>query len=561
MTGIATNVSSIGTLANLYTSETGSLVGAINENYQRNRSTDDLANDAYIQSYSNASSISTNSTGIATNVTGIATNASGISTNTSAITANDTDIAANTSSISTNTSGISTNSTGIATNSSSISMINDRTLANFSSGARVFDEPRSKNVSVGTLSALNLTSGRNNTAIGNESLKENTTGNSNTAVGYKSMNANVKGNFNSAFGINSLRSNTSGNSNSAFGFNSLLSNISGTNNSGFGSKSLFKNSVGINNAAYGAFSLYKNTSGSFNTALGYKALYGNESGSSNIAIGNQSGYGNKGSGNIFIGDNSCRALINASNTLCIGGTNPLISGNFSTQRLLIDATVVVTGDLYVSGKIYEGEDVGDDGFDSVGEIASGANPQDLKVNSDNEEVKVSSSSSDSQDSEIINEGDVSDSNSSDNNDINDGNDSEISDEAAIADSSSNSSRSQFNTSSDYAELDQFLALSNEVKELGNRIDMVSLELKETQQYMREGFAMSSALAAMPTPTNYGLNFSAGAGNYDGSNALAFGFVYVRENYVINVGHAKSDTGGKTMTNVGFTYNISSWFKK
>ena len=127
--------------------------------------------------------------------------------------------------------------------------------------------------------------------------------------------------------------------------------------------------------------------------------------------------------------------------------------------------------------------------------------------------------------------------------------------------SSTSNKADFNTSSEYAELEQFLALSNEVKELSNRIDMVSLELKETQQYMREGFAMSSALAAMPTPTNYGLNFSAGAGNYDGSNALAFGFVYVKENYVINVGHAKSDTGGKTMTNIGFTYNISSWFKK
>ena len=59
----------------------------------------------------------------------------------------------------------------------------------------------------------------------------------------------------------------------------------------------------------------------------------------------------------------------------------------------------------------------------------------------------------------------------------------------------------------------------------------------------------------------GIIMHPGAGNYDGSNALAFGFVYVWENYVINVGHAKSDTGGKTMTNVGFTYNISSWFKK
>ena len=135
------------------------------------------------------------------------------------------------------------------------------------------------------------------------------------------------------------------------------------------------------------------------------------------------------------------------------------------------------------------------------------------------------------------------------------------DDEVITENGSSSSSSQFNTSSAYAELDQFMALSKEVQELSNKIDMVSLELKETQQYMREGFAMSSALAAMPTPTNYGLNFSAGAGNYDGSNALAFGFVYVKENYVINVGHAKSDTGGKTMTNIGFTYNISSWFQK
>jgi hypothetical protein len=79
--------------------------------------------------------------------------------------------------------------------------------------------------------------------------------------------------------------------------------------------------------------------------------------------------------------------------------------------------------------------------------------------------------------------------------------------------------------------------------------------------MEEGFAMSAALAAMPTPTEMGLNFSAGAGNYESSNALSFGFVYVGEKYVINVGHAKSDKGGKSMTNIGFTYNISSWFKK
>ena len=50
----------------------------------------------------------------------------------------------------------------------------------------------------------------------------------------------------------------------------------------------------------------------------------------------------------------------------------------------------------------------------------------------------------------------------------------VDDDMLLLKDASNSSSSEFNTSSGYAELDQFLALSNEVKELGNRIDMVSL---------------------------------------------------------------------------------------
>ena len=89
---------------------------------------------------------------------------------------------------------------------------------------------------------------------------------------------------------------------------------------------------------------------------------------------------------------------------------------------------------------------------------------------------------------------------------------------------------------------------------------MSMALKETQEYMKEGFAMSAAISSMPTPRDYGLNFSAGAGNYDGKNALAIGLIYVHEDFVIKFGHSKSDTGGKSMTNLGFTYNISNWFK-
>ena len=302
-----------------------------------------------------------------------------------------------------------------------------------------------------------------------------------------------------------------------------------------------------------------NTTGSNNIASGSQALSSNTIGSYNIAIGSKAGENNKGSSNIFVGNNSCSSLTNASSTLCIGGSNPLISGNFLSQRVLIDGTVVITGDLYVSGTIFEGDNAGDDSFDSIDEIASGTSNEQASASSSDSQIKIASSDAEERGLEDSSTNDTSD-DVSDSDTISD-NGLASNDDEAIAENGSSSSSSQFNTSSAYAELDQFMALSKEVQELSNRIDMVSLELKETQQYMREGFAMSSALAAMPTPTNYGLNFSAGAGNYDGSNALAFGFVYVKENYVINVGHAKSDTGGKTMTNIGFTYNISSWFQK
>ena len=44
----------------------------------------------------------------------------------------------------------------------------------------------------------------------------------------------------------------------------------------------------------------------------------------------------------------------------------------------------ITGDLYVSGTIYEGDNAGDDGFDSVDEITSGSSNQEFKASSKDE---------------------------------------------------------------------------------------------------------------------------------------------------------------------------------
>ena len=294
--------------------------------------------------------------------------------------------------------------------------------------------------------------------------------------------------------------------------------------------------------------------------IGNFAGSSNIDGSNNVFIGYKAGNRNKGSNNIFIGREACSDQTSASNFFCLGGVNPLISANFSTQRVLITGSLVVTGDLYVKGTIYEGDDssIADD-FDEVNEIASGSSDsitasqeEGFDLANNGYEQKDSSSQDNVQD-------DVQDDSS---NDFADSiSDSALKDYIADSNNNSSSKSSTLESEPEYVDMSTFMSLSSEVTQLGNRINMLALNLEETQNQMREGFAMSSALAAMPTPTDYGLNFSAGAGNYDGANAIAIGFIYVHEDWVISLGHSKSDTGSKSMTNLGFTYNIGKLFKK
>ena len=124
------------------------------------------------------------------------------------------------------------------------------------------------------------------------------------------------------------------------------------------------------------------------------------------------------------------------------------------------------------------------------------------------------------DSDYLNKDSDESGDSSDSNGItSDDSDSAISDNSFNSDSNSNGLISeQYASSSEFVGLDQFMTLSNEVKSLSNKIDSLTLTIQENRLQMEQGFAMSAALAAMPTPTEMGLNFSAGAGNYEGSNA-------------------------------------------
>ena len=111
---------------------------------------------------------------------------SSINTNSTNITSNDTDIASN--------------ATNITTNSSAISTLNNTTLANFSSGARVYVDG-SENIGIGsdTLSSISG-SAQKNTAVGYQALAGLTTGKSNTAIGNTALNVLTTGGENTALG-------------------------------------------------------------------------------------------------------------------------------------------------------------------------------------------------------------------------------------------------------------------------------------------------------------------------------------------------------------------------
>lgn len=101
----------------------------------------------------------------------------------------------------------------------------------------------------------------------------------------------------------------------------------GANNVFVGNGSGYTNSSGDNNTYIGASAGYSGTTGGNNTAIGFSAGYSNSTGTGNVFIGYQAGYNETGSDKLYI-DNS--------NT-----TTPLIYGDFSTDELTINGSLVV----------------------------------------------------------------------------------------------------------------------------------------------------------------------------------------------------------------------------
>ena len=488
-------------------------------------------------------------------------------------------------------------------------------------------------------------------AVGSNALYSNTTGWMNNAFGFKALYSNTTGNRNNAFGLYALYSNTTGSDNVAMGYATLQGNTTGYNNVGMGAYTLYSNSTGYSNTAIGKSAMNSNqtgyenvaigelavndtTSGAKNTGVGYKALAAtstgdgntglgheagksNTTGSNNTYIGYQSGQDhNSGSGSIFIGVNACSGITSASNFFCLGGASPMMYGN--ATRLVIERDVRINGDLYVTGSVIEGDNAGDDAWDSPGEVAGGAShdapePSNLsgfQVSGNTNQGNSSPTSGGSQDDS----GEGSDGGFNPNDNVRDSRDDPIyarndnqefseddldqrdeRDDQIFArndqdyreddvdrhddpdvpdDENDNSDADPWDSGVDHQgdlykpksrarsmSSEEYALLDGKINELDFKYETLTGIVMETQERLREGFAMSAAIAARPTPNEYGFHFTAGAGNYESVNALSMGFIYAHEDFTISVGHAKSDQGGPTMTNIGFSYNLSSLFKK
>jgi hypothetical protein len=113
-----------------------------------------------------------------------------------------------------------------------------------------------------------------------------------------------------------------------------------------------------------------------------------------------------------------------------------------------------------------------------------------------------------------------------------------------------------------SQIDQsILGLNNKLGLLDDRV--TTLEQSFTQQViaMEDGFAMSAALAARPSPRTMGWSMTYGMGSYSSSNALSIGLIYVGEEHIFSVGYAEADGSEKSMFNLGGTIPLKNIFRK
>jgi hypothetical protein len=327
----------------------------------------------------------------------------------------------------------------------------------------------------------------------------------------------------------------------------------------------------------GTEALRNNTTGSYNTAVGRRALYNSNTGDYNSAFGHQAGYAlNSGSGNTFIGSNACNDIISANNFFCFGNSvGTIFTANTSTGHMVLgngSGQITIDGDLYVTGTIYNANgSVSSSGQDTSvdqGSEIQGANEFILPSSSSNSDSNTQSDGDNFSVAQLVDNESNDDNNASANEDE----DQEVlfsyTPPKRILDSNVNKKQKALNGERlDDIDLriskidESILGLNNQLDVLDGRLSTLERSFMEQIIAMEDGFAMSAALAARPTPRAMGWNLTYGMGNYASSNAVSIGFTYVGEEHIFSVGYAEADGSGKSMFNIGGSIPLNNIFRK
>ena len=286
-----------------------------------------------------------------------------------------------------------------------------------------------------------------------------------------------------------------------------------------------------------------------------------------------------GDNNTFIGANACDDVTSANNFFCFGNSlGTIFTANTLTGHMVLgngNGQITIDGDLYVTGTIYNASGSiltsGQDSSVDQNHEIKGDDASALTASSDNTNSKIDISDNDfsiaQNDTDL--DGEINVENNSE--------DNEVDEEEALF--SYKPPKTIFTENNDIkekalngerldeidlriSEIDQsILGLNNQLEVLDGRLSTLERSFMEQIIIMEDGFAMSAALAARPTPRTSGWNMTYGMGSYASSNALSIGFVYVGEEHIFSIGYAEADGSGKSMFNIGGSMPLNNIFKK
>ncbi|MDQ3290886.1 MAG: hypothetical protein M3Q05_06300 [Bacteroidota bacterium] len=198
-------------------------------------------------------------------------------------------------------------------------------------------------------------SGIQNTFIGANAGYLNSTGQYNTFVGSHAGYLNNTGIKNTFIGYNAGKTNYTGEWNTFLGYEAGVNNEAGSYNTfiGYGTGAL--NKTGTGNTFVGNQTGYTNNTGKHNTYVGHTAGYGNYHGERNVFLGYQAGYLEEGSDKLYI-ENYTKS-------------NPLIYGDFASQRLALNTKSWPEGSASFTVKTHSSNGLGGMYIDASGNDA------------------------------------------------------------------------------------------------------------------------------------------------------------------------------------------------